>query len=200
MVDVTEHGDDGRARLEQRVVFVVVVAEHREELDLLLAPGLDEQHLRAERLGDQLDHLVGERHGRGDHLAGFEQDADEVGRRAIQLGCELLHRDAARHDDLAFGNGRVGRREPLRRGLELGTVATTLLAAPLRRTTGATATGRDLRSHHRDRHRATTAGTAATAAATGRTAGPGRRAGAAATGCTGTRTGHRRIRHRRDGR
>ena len=142
VVDVTQHGDDRRARLEQRVVLVVVVAEHREELDLLLAPRLDEQHLRAERLGDQLDHLVGERHGRGDHLAGFEQDADEVGRRAVQLRRELLHRDAARHDDLAFGDGRVGRREPLRRGLELGTVATTLLAPPLRRTAGTTATGR----------------------------------------------------------
>ena len=62
VVDVTHHGDDRRARLEQRlVVFVVVVAEHREELDLLLLAGLDEQHLGAERLGDQLDHLVGER-------------------------------------------------------------------------------------------------------------------------------------------
>ena len=45
VVDVTQHGDDRRARLEQRVVLVVVVAEHREELDLLLAAGLDEQHL-----------------------------------------------------------------------------------------------------------------------------------------------------------
>ena len=77
---------DRRARLEQRFVFFVVVAdEQREQLDLLLAAGLDEQHLRAERLGDQLDHLVGERRGRGDHLARFEQDAHEVGRRAVQL-------------------------------------------------------------------------------------------------------------------
>ena len=93
VVDVTQHGDDRRARLEQRVVFVVVVAEHCEELDFLLAPRLDEQHLRAERLRDELDHLVGERHGRGDHLAGFEQDADEVGRRAVQLRRQLLHGD-----------------------------------------------------------------------------------------------------------
>ena len=153
VVDVTEHRDDRRARLEQRVVFVVVVAEHREELDLLLAPRLDEQHLRAERLRDQLDHLVGERHRRGDHLAGFEQDADEVGGRAVQLGRELLHRDTARDDDLAFGDRRVGRREPLRRGLELGTVATTLLATPLGRTTRTTATGRDRRSRHPDHRR-----------------------------------------------
>jgi len=45
---------------EERFVFVVIVGEHREELDLLLAAGLDEQDLRAECLGDQLDHLVGE--------------------------------------------------------------------------------------------------------------------------------------------
>jgi hypothetical protein len=60
VVDVTQHGHDGSARLEQRVVLVVVVAEHRQELDLLLAARLDQQHLRAERLGDELDHLVGE--------------------------------------------------------------------------------------------------------------------------------------------
>ena len=83
----------GSARLEQRIVFVVVVAEHRQELDFLLAPRLDEQHLRAERLRDELDHLVGERHGRGDHLARFEEDANEVGRRTVQLRRELLHGD-----------------------------------------------------------------------------------------------------------
>ena len=82
VVDVTHDGDDRRARLEQRFVFFVVVAdEQREQLDLLLAAGLDEQHLRAERLRDELDHLVGERRRRGDHLARLEQECAR-GRRA----------------------------------------------------------------------------------------------------------------------
>ena len=162
VVDVTHDGDDRRARLEQRlVVFLVVVGEHREELDLLLAAGLDDEHLGAERLGDQLDHLVGERHRRGDHLARFEQDADEVGGRAVQPRRELLDRDAARDDDLAFGDGRVGRREAGRLlRLELGRVTTALLA-PRARATGPAAATRA----------AEPAGTTATAATTGATAG-----------------------------
>ena len=91
------HGDDRRARLEQRlVVFLVVVAEQRLQLELGLLAGLDEQHLGAERLGDELDHLVGQRLRAGDHLARVEQDAHEVGGGAVQLGRELLDRDAAR--------------------------------------------------------------------------------------------------------
>ena len=148
VVDVAHHRDDRRARLEQRlVVFLVVVGgEHRDELDLLLAARLDDQHLRAERLGDQLDHLVGERRGRRDHLARFEQDADEVGRRAVQLGRVLLDGAAARDDDLAFGDGRVGRREPLRRRFELGYGRDDASCA------GAGADHRDGRGR-RDRHR-----------------------------------------------
>ena len=97
VVDVTHDGDDRRARLEQRLVLlVVVVAEHRLQLELGLLTGLDEQDLRAELLGDELDHLVGERLRAGDHLARVEQDADEVGAGAVQLGRELLDRDAAR--------------------------------------------------------------------------------------------------------
>ena len=97
VVDVAHDGDDRRARLEQRVVFfVVVVAEQRLQLELCLLAGLDEQHLGAERLGDQLDHLVGQRLRAGDHLARVEQEAHEVGGGAVQLGRELLDRDAAR--------------------------------------------------------------------------------------------------------
>ncbi len=156
VVDVTHDGDDRRARLEQRlVVFVVVGGEQRDQLDLLLAAGLDDQHLRAERFGDQLDHLVGERRGCRHHLARFEQDADEVGGRAIQLGRVLLDRAAARDDDLAFGDRRVGGSEPLRSRFELGAVATTLLAPPLRRAAGPAATTGTAAGSHR-----TTAGTA----------------------------------------
>ena len=54
VVDVTHDGDDRRARLEQRLVLVVVVvAEHRLQLELGLLAGLDEQDLGAELLGDR---------------------------------------------------------------------------------------------------------------------------------------------------
>ena len=165
VVDVTHDGDDRRARLEQRLVVLVVVAEHRVQLELVLLAGLDEEHLGAERLGDELDHLVGERLRGGDHLARVEQDAHEVGGRAVQLGRELLDRDAARDDDLALGDGRVGGRERgRRRRLELLEVATTTLLAPralARRTAGATAAGRAAAAG-----RATATGTTATAAGT----------------------------------
>ena len=97
VVDVTHDGDDRRPRLEERLVLVfVVVAEQRLELELLLLAGLDEQDLGAERLGDELDHLVGERLRAGDHLARVEQDAHEVGGVRFSFGRELLDRDAAR--------------------------------------------------------------------------------------------------------
>ena len=84
VVDVTHHGDDRRARLEERLV-VVVFAEHRLQLELGLLAGLDEEDLGTERLGDELDHLVGERLRAGDHLAGVEQQPHEVGGGAVQL-------------------------------------------------------------------------------------------------------------------
>ena len=113
VVDVAHHGDDRRARLEQALVlfFLFVVAEQRLELELVLLAGLDEQHLGAEGLGDELDHLVGERLRAGDHLARVEQHPHEVGGGAVQLGRELLDRDPARHHDLALGDRRVSRRE-----------------------------------------------------------------------------------------
>ena len=86
VVDVAHHGDDRRARLEQRLVLVFLfVTEQRLELELLLLARLDEQHLGAERLGDELDHLVGERLRAGDHLARVEEQADEVGGVAVEL-------------------------------------------------------------------------------------------------------------------
>ena len=110
VVDVTHDRDHRRPRLEQGIVFFVVVTdEQREQLDLLFAAGLDEQHLRAERLRDELDHLVGERCRRRDHLARLEEESHEVGGGAVQPGRELLDRDAARHHDLALGDRRVGR-------------------------------------------------------------------------------------------
>ena len=144
VVDVAHHGDDRGARLQVGVVLLVVVAEQRLQLELGLLAGLDEQHLGAERLGDELDHLVGQRLRAGDHLARVEQQAHEVGRGAVQLGRELLDGAAALDDDLALGHRRVGRRElRQRRGTEVLEVATTTLLAPgpLALRAGTTASG-----------------------------------------------------------
>ena len=171
VVDVAHHGDDRGAGLEKRGVVVVLVAEEGLELELLLLPGLDEEHLGAERLADQLDHLVGEGLGAGDHLAGVEEDADQVGRVAVELRGELLDGDAPRHEDLAFGDGRVeGGQRGGRGGTEVLEVATTPLLAsrPLALGAGAPA----------GRAAATAAGTARAAAGTA--APPGERAAAGA--------------------
>src|SRR5205807_4692372 len=45
---------------------LVVVGQHGLELDLLLLAGVDEQDLGADVVGEQLDHLVGERLGGGE--------------------------------------------------------------------------------------------------------------------------------------
>ena len=184
------------------VVFLVVVAgEQREQLDLLLAAGLDEQHLRAERLRDQLDHLVGERRGRRDHLARFEQEAHEVGRRAVQSGRELLDRRAARHDDLALRGpacrpARVA--APPVRALRGRDAASCAGAAAGRRDGRGRRSRRDRHpDHRRGRHRgpppAATGCTGARATgAAGVTAGT-----AAATRTTGPPPRDRRSRHRR---
>src|SRR3712207_7417088 len=47
---------------------------------LPILAGLDEQDVGPDLQGEQLDLLVGERHGRGDHLALLEQEAHDVGR------------------------------------------------------------------------------------------------------------------------
>ena len=188
VVDVTHDGDDGRARLEQRLVVLVVVGgEQRDQFDLLLAAGLDDQDLRAELFGDQLDHLVGERRGRRHHLARREQDAHEVGGRAIQLGCVLLDGAAARDDDFAFRDGRIRGREPLRRRFELGAVATTLLAPALRRATGPTAT---TRASARTATESTRSTTGTTSAPTGRAGTTGARTTRSAAA---TRASARRV-------
>ena len=177
------HGHDRRPRLEERVVVFVVVAEQGLQLELGLLAGLDQQHLGAERLGDELDHLVGERLRAGDHLARVEEQPHEVGGGAVELGRELLDGAAAFDDDLALGDGSILRRElGHRRGTEVLEVATTTLLAPrplTLRAGPAAATGTT----------GTAAGTTTAAAGTTRTA-------AGTTGAAAGDVGSRRHHHR----
>ena len=166
VVDVAHDRDDRRPRLE--VGLVVAVVEQRLEADLLLLAGLDEHDVGADLEGEQLHLLVREVHRRRDHLAVVEQEADDVGRRAVQLRAELLGRHAALDDDGALGHRRVAARVVRELRLQLLAVATTTPAATTAR--WAPLTGR------------ATAGTARTT----RTA-----TGARAAGTTGTATGAR---------
>ena len=94
VVDVTHHRDHRRPRL--LVLLVVGVVEQRLELDLLLLARLDEEDLGADLEGEQLHLIVRQRHRRRHHLAVVEQEAHDVGRRAVQLGAELLSGDTPR--------------------------------------------------------------------------------------------------------
>src|SRR5205085_2849056 len=174
VVDVAHDGDDRRAG-PQVFLGVVLVAEHGLEGHLLLLAGVDEQDVGAQFGGEQLDHVVGQRLGGRHHLALLEQEADDVGRGAVQLGAQLLGRGAALDDDLALGDGgvgaRVGRRLRRLQFLEAATATATAL--------GGTATLSGA---------AGTAGTATRAAAGGRrTAGTAGRAAGAGAGALARR-------------
>ena len=153
VVDVTHHRDDRRPRPLRVGVVIIVVVEQLLELELLLLSGLDEQEVRADLEREQLHLLVGERHGRGHHLALLQQEAHDVGGRAVQLRRELLRARAALDDDRALGYRRVGRRVR-RRGLRLQLLhvpATAPLCGPrLATLTRAAASPRDRPVRHRD--------------------------------------------------
>ena len=105
MVDVAHHGDDRRPHAQRLLVFLLVVVEQREQLELLLLTGVDEQDIGTDLGCEELDHVVGQRHRGGDHLALLQQEAHDVGRRAVQLGAEVLGGGPALDDDLALGDG-----------------------------------------------------------------------------------------------
>ena len=102
-----------------------------------------------ELLGEQLDLLVAQRLRGGDHLAELHEEADDVGRRAVQLGAELLRRRAALDDHLTLGHrgvrrgvgGEVHRLELLAAPAPATTLATGRALLRAAAATGATATG-----------------------------------------------------------
>ena len=125
----------GRGRRSASSLLLVLVLEVLGlELGLLLLAGVDEADVGAELGGEQLDHVVAQRLGGGDHLALEEQEPDDVAGRAVELGPELAGRRAPLDDDLDVGHRRVRRRVggELRR-LELLEVATPAPGPPLGR-------------------------------------------------------------------
>ena len=197
VVDVAHHGDHRRARLLHLVVVGVV--EQLLQFDLFLLTGLDQQDLGADFEREQLHLLVGERHGRGDHLAVVEQEAHDVGRGAVQLRSELLRRHAALDDDDALGDGGVGRRVGRELRLQVVLVATTTPTtgttrrAPLPAGTIATGTAGAATT-------GTATGTAARTATAGAATGTRREPTGTRASTTGAATGTRAGRARRTGR
>ena len=64
---------------------------------------LDKQDLSRNLEREQFHLFVGESHGGRDHLAVVQQEPDNVGRRAVELGRELLRRNTALDDNDALG-------------------------------------------------------------------------------------------------
>ena len=197
MVDVAHDGDDrGTGPLVGVVLLVLVLEVAGQELGLLLLAGVDEADLGADLGAEELDHVVGQRLGRHDHLALQEQEAHDVAGAAVELGPEVTGRRAALDDDLAVRDGcRRGLVRGELRRLELFEVAPASACPSLRwPPPGHAATT----SRRRCAGRGATTGSAAEAAATCGTAAvatTGRTTGAAGTACTAGRpaTGALRV-------
>ena len=98
MVDVTHDGDDRRT--DDQVVLVALVVtelevERLEQLAVLVLGGDDLDDV-VELLAEQLERLVVDRLGRGDHLAEGEQHLHERGRVDVDLLGEVGQRRATR--------------------------------------------------------------------------------------------------------
>ena len=104
VVDVAHDGDDRRSGPQLRLVLllVVVVEELGQQLGLALLARVDQAHLGTKLGREQLDHVVGQRLGGGDHLPLQEQEADDVAGRPVELGTEVAGRRAALDDDLVL--------------------------------------------------------------------------------------------------
>src|SRR5579862_241215 len=103
VVDVAHDRDDRWARLERLLGIVVALG-----LGFLLACVLD-RHLAPELGRDQLDLVIGERLGRGLHLAEAHQHLDDLRHRYAERLREVAERDAGLDAD------RPGRRDHLAR-------------------------------------------------------------------------------------
>ncbi len=183
VVDVAHDGHDGRPRTLVRVLFFVLFLEvARQQLGFLLLAGVDEAYVGTDFGGEELDHVVGQRLRRHDHLALQHEEADDVARAAVQLGPEIPRGRPALDDDLAVGHRR---RRRLIAGelcrLELFEVAPATAGATLRRAPSgqATATGGGRPTRGSSASGTSTESSATTAGTTGETT------AARATGTTG---------------
>ena len=71
------------------------------------SPGSTSLDRRTDLSGEELDHVVGERLGGGDHLALEEKEADHVAGRTIQLWTELASRGSRSTMTSVSGTGAL---------------------------------------------------------------------------------------------
>ena len=90
VVDVAHDGHDRRAGPEQGLVLLLVVEVLGLQLRFLLLAGVDEADVGVQLGGEQLDHVVRQGLGGGDHLALLEEEPHHVGARAVELRAQLL--------------------------------------------------------------------------------------------------------------
>ncbi len=141
VVDVTHDGHDRRT--DHQVVLVALVGaelevERLEQLAVLVLGGDDLDDV-VELLADQLEGLVADRLGRGDHLTEREQHLDQGGRVDVDLLGEVGQGRAARETyglAVALADAHAADRRGLH-GLELHTTRTLRLATSTRRATSA---------------------------------------------------------------
>ena len=107
MVDVTHDGDHRRTKHLLFWIVVVGIVEQSLQLHLFLLTRVDEQHFCANFDGKQLHLFVGKRHGCCHHFTVLHQEANYVGRCAIELRRKLLGRRTAFDDNDAFWHWRV---------------------------------------------------------------------------------------------
>src|SRR6185437_4417923 len=176
VVDVAHNGDDWRPRGKLRLAAFVLPELEVEALEQLavFVLGADDLHLVAELGAEQLQGLLVDRLGGGDHLAEMEHHLHERRRVGADAVGEVgKRRTAGQAQYLAVAAGNLHAAD--RRRLHVVELLTALLLrlATARRATARTATDRARR-----------ATTAATTARTGPTA-AGARAGAAAARAAG---------------
>ena len=121
VVDVAHHGDDGRPRLEIRLVVLDLGG-----LDLFLGGG-DDLDLSLELLRDRLHRIVGKRLGQGGHLAALHQGLDHLGAADAEGLGDLAHRCTGVDLDRRRLFGRLLR--PVHRLLEHGAATAATAAA-----------------------------------------------------------------------
>ena len=99
VVDVAHDRDDRRPRDE---VLLLVLED--DLLLVILVVGVLDDDLALELAGDQLDGIVGERHGQRHHLAQAHHQRDDLGGRDAELLGQVLDGDARGHLDGAGGS------------------------------------------------------------------------------------------------
>ena len=91
MVDMAHHRHHRRTGPQQRLVVGVLVVEVLGlELGLLLLPRVDQADGGGELGREQLDHVIVQRLRGCDHLALLEEEANNIGRRPVELRTHFL--------------------------------------------------------------------------------------------------------------